>query len=354
MGTTLRQLLLKAALVSLGHLGVTSGAIAGATPVAAAGAVAIAVSGATSGAQASAASGAASGAVAGAASGATSGALAGAAPGPPTGSVPGTTSDAVAGDSDEAERATRWQALQQALFPGRSMKDGAGIVMLAAPPRALDAALVPISIDLSSVKPIKSVYLVIDGNPSPLAGHFTFGPKADPHSLKLRVRVDQYTYMHAIAESQDGQLFVATKFVKASGGCSAPAGGDDAAALQDIGQMKLRLVGNFVPDKPDQAVLMVRHPNFNGMQMNQITRYYTPPRFIRTIDATYEGSSIFHLDSDISMSTDPVITFGFVPQAKGEMKIVVRDSKDATFDHSFAVPGSGNAVAGNNSSAPGA
>jgi sulfur-oxidizing protein SoxY len=266
----------------------------------------------------------------------------------------GAAQPVLADDNDEAARASRWQALQQALFPGRSMKEGAGIVMLDAPPRALDAALVPISIDLSSVKPIKSVYLVIDGNPSPLAAHFTFGPKSDPHALKMRVRVDQYTNMHAIAESQDGQLFVATKFVKASGGCSAPAGGDDAAALEDIGRMKLRLVGNFAPGKPDQAVLMVRHPNFNGMQMNQITRYYTPPRFIRTIDATYEGISIFHLDSDISMSTDPVITFGFVPQAKGEMKIVVRDSKDATFDHSFAVPGGGNAVAGNNSSAPGA
>jgi sulfur-oxidizing protein SoxY len=260
----------------------------------------------------------------------------------------------LADDNDEVARASRWQALQQALFPGRSMKEGAGIVMLDAPPRALDAALVPISIDLSSVKPIKSVYLVIDGNPSPLAAHFTFGPKADPHALKMRVRVDQYTNMHAIAESQDGQLFVATKFVKASGGCSAPAGGDDAAALEDIGRMKLRLVGNFAPGKPDQAVLMVRHPNFNGMQMNQITRYYTPPRFIRTIDATYEGSSIFHLDSDISMSTDPVITFGFVPQAKGQMKVVVRDSKDATFDHSFDVPGAAREVAKNSSASPGA
>jgi len=266
----------------------------------------------------------------------------------------GAARPALAQDNDEAARASRWQALQQALFSGRPLKDGAGIVMLDAPPRALDAALVPISIDLSSVKPIKSVYLVIDGNPSPLAGHFTFGPKADPHSLKLRVRVDQYTNIHAVAESEDGQLFVATKFVKASGGCSAPAGGDDATALQDIGRMKLRLVGNFVPGKPDQAVLMVRHPNFKGMQMNQITRYYTPPRFIRTIDATYEGSSIFHLDSDISMSTDPVITFGFVPKAKGQMKIVVRDSKDTTFDHSFDVPSTGSEVAGNNGAAPGA
>jgi len=34
---------------------------------------------------------------------------------------------------------------------------------------------------------------------------------------------------------------------------------------------------------------MIRHPNFNGMQMNQITRYFTPARFIRTIDASYDG-----------------------------------------------------------------
>jgi sulfur-oxidizing protein SoxY len=249
-------------------------------------------------------------------------------------------------DNDAAARASRWQALQQALFPGRPLRDGSGIVKLDAPPRALDAALVPIGIDLTGVKPIKSVYVVIDGNPSPLAAHFTFGPKADPHSLKLRVRVDQYTDMHAIAESQDGQLFVATKFVKASGGCSAPAGTDETTALADMGRMKLHLVGDFVAGKPEQAVLMVRHPNFNGMQMNQITRYYTPPRFIRTIDASYEGGSIFHLDSDISMSTDPVITFGFVPQAKGQLKVVVRDSKDATFDRSFDVPGSAGGAPG--------
>ena len=258
-------------------------------------------------------------------------------------------------DNDAATRASRWQALQKALFPGRSLHDGAGIVKLDAPPRALDAALVPITVDLSTVKPIKGVYVVIDNNPSPLAAHFTFGPKADPHSLKMRVRVDAYTDMHAIAESQDGQLFVATRFVKASGGCSAPAGSDDSAALADIGRMKLHLIGDFVAGKPEQAVLMVRHPNFNGMQMNQITRFYTPPRFIRTIDASYEGGSIFHLDSDISMSTDPVITFGFVPQAKGQLKVVVKDSKDAKFDGSFDIPGNG-AAAGNAAAngAPGA
>jgi len=74
--------------------------------------------------------------------------------------------------------------------------------------------------------------------------------------------------------------------------------------------------------------------------MDQITRYYTRARFIRTIDATYAGRAIFHLDSDIALSTDPVITFGFVPQAQGQMQVVVRDSDNATFDHSFDIPGS--------------
>ncbi len=77
------------------------------------------------------------------------------------------------------------------------------------------------------------------------------------------------------------------------------------------------------------------------MQMNQLTRFYTPARFIRTIDASYEGGSVFHLESDISLSTDPVITFGFVPQQKGQIKIVARDSSNATFDRSFDVPGAG-------------
>jgi sulfur-oxidizing protein SoxY len=241
-------------------------------------------------------------------------------------------------DDEEALRATRWKNLQQAIFHGRIVQDGGSVIQIDAPPRALDAALVPVTLDLAGTKPIKGVYLVIDGNPSPLAAHFTFGPNADPRTLKLRVRVDQYTNMHAIAETQDGQLYVATKFVKAAGGCSAPAGSDDAAALKDLGRMKLKLLGGFTAGKPLQAQLMVRHPNFNGMQMNQITRYYTPARFIRTVDATYDGGAIFHLDSDISLSTDPVITFGFVPRGKGKMTVVVKDSSNATFNHSFDVP----------------
>ena len=246
---------------------------------------------------------------------------------------------AFADEEYDQDRAARWKQLQESLFPHRQVLDSGGIVSIDAPPRALDAALVPIELRMSGTKPVKGVYLVIDDNPAPMAGHFVFGPKADPRELKLRVRVNAYTNIHAVVETQDGQLHAATKFVKAAGGCSAPAGSDETAALADMGRMKLRLLGEFTADKPMQAQLMIRHPNFNGMQMNQITRFYTPPRFIRSIDATYDGAQVFHLDADISLSTDPVITFGFVPHAKGQMKVVAQDSSNAVFDHSFDVPG---------------
>ncbi len=248
------------------------------------------------------------------------------------------TSLAARAEETDADRAARWHDLQQAIFGDKQLQDGQGVVQLEAPVRALDAALVPITITLTGAKPIKGVYLVIDDNPSPLAAHVTFGPAADPHLLKLRVRVNQYTQMHAVAETADGQLYEVMKFVKAAGGCSAPAGSDDAAALKDIGRMKLRLLSDFALDKPVQAQLMIRHPNFNGMQMDQVTRQYTPAHFIQSADVSYNGQLVFHLDSDISLSTDPVIGFDFVPQDKGEMKVDVRDSENMKFGHSFEIP----------------
>jgi sulfur-oxidizing protein SoxY len=240
-------------------------------------------------------------------------------------------------EGDQAARNARWVQVQRAVFADRQVLDGSSVLQLEAPPRALDPALVPLTITLKgNAQPVRGVYVVIDNNPAPLAGHFTFGPAADPRTLKMRVRVDQYTDIHAVAEGADGKLYGVAKFVKASGGCSAPAGAGDP--MHNLGEMKLHLMDTFAAGKPMQAQLMIRHPNFNGMQMDQLTRYYTPAHFIRTIDVTYGGGIVLHVDSDISLSTDPVITFGFVPRAKGELKVAVRDSKNESFEHSFTVP----------------
>jgi sulfur-oxidizing protein SoxY len=241
-------------------------------------------------------------------------------------------------DEEAAARSERWAELQRAIFPGRAIRDGAGVIELEAPPRALDAALVPFTITLPGDKQIKSVYLVIDANPGPLAGRFTFGAAADPRTLKVRMRVNTYTAVHAVAEDSAGALYAVEKFVKASGGCSAPAGSNDEESMRNLGQMKLKLLTEFAAGKPVQAQLMIRHPNFNGMQMDQLTRLYAPAHFIRTIDITYDDQPVLHIESDIALSTDPVLTFGFRPARQAQLKVEVTDSKEQSFAREFAVP----------------
>ena len=241
-------------------------------------------------------------------------------------------------DDEAAARTERWGELQRAIFPGRTISDGSGVIELEAPPRALDAALVPFTITLPGEKRIKSVSLVIDNNPGPLAGRFTFGTAADPRVLKVRMRVNTYTSVHAVAEDSAGNLYAVEKFVKASGGCSAPAGSDDEESMRNLGQMKLKLLDEFAAGKPIQAQLMIRHPNFNGMQMDQLTRMYTAAHFIRTINITYDNQPVLRVESDIALSTDPVLTFGFTPSRQGQLKVEVTDSKEQSFMREFTVP----------------
>ncbi len=240
-------------------------------------------------------------------------------------------------DEEDVARATRWQDLKHAVFGERPVVDGAGLVALEAPARALDAALVPITITLSRASPVQTLYVLIDGNPSPLAGTFHFGPLADPHSLKLRVRVDQYTLIHAVAETQDGKLFAAERFVKAAGGCSAPATSNQELAAQRLGQMKLRVLGDPGPGQPTTAELLISHPNNNGMQMDQVTRNYIPARFIQTVKVSYGPKLVFDLDSDISLSEDPAITFSFLPDGAGPLRVEVDDSAHAVFKKEFEI-----------------
>ena len=39
----------------------------------------------------------------------------------------------------------------------------------------------------------------------------------------IEKRIDDYTYLHAVAETVDSRLYMAARFIKAAGGCSAPA-----------------------------------------------------------------------------------------------------------------------------------
>ncbi|HOX67790.1 MAG TPA: quinoprotein dehydrogenase-associated SoxYZ-like carrier [Burkholderiaceae bacterium] len=240
------------------------------------------------------------------------------------------------------ENNERWQMLRKSLFQNRTIsEDSAAIIELDTPARAADAAVVPIAFRTRFVQTagtyIKKVHLVIDRNPSPMGATFTFTPESGRAEIETRVRIEEYTHVRAIAEMNDGRLFMHTRFVKASGGCSAPAGKDLQAALANAGRMKLRVEGDVVLGQPTLAQLSISHPNVSGLAIDQVSRLAPPPHYVRSIEVAYAGKPVLSADLDFTISENPNVRFFFVPKEAGQLTVNVIDSNDAKFEKSLAV-----------------
>jgi sulfur-oxidizing protein SoxY len=237
---------------------------------------------------------------------------------------------------DDPAASPIWQKVQASVFEGRSIAPApADMLVLEAPARAIDAAVVPIAIRTrlppGAGRYISKLYLIIDANPSPVSAIFQFTPDSGRAEIETRVRVDAYSHVRAIAETNDGQLFGVTRFVKASGGCSAPAGGDAKAAEASLGKMRFRVEGDLKGASPVLAQLMIDHPNHSGLAMDQYSRQFTPAHYVRKVDVSFDGKPVFSADVDFSISENPNFRFYFKPQGGGELRATVVDSRDLRF-----------------------
>jgi sulfur-oxidizing protein SoxY len=256
------------------------------------------------------------------------------------GGTGGARAAAQAGDNPEASEI--WRKVRASLFETRPITNvGDDTLLLDAPVRAEDAAVVPIAMRArlphTTSSFVSKLHLVIDNNPSPIAAIFAFTPQSGRADIETRVRVDEYTFVRAIAETNDGRLLMRTRFVKASGGCSAPPGKDPQAALASLGRIKLRVDGDVVMNKPTLVQLMISHPNDSGMVMDQMTRQFTPRRFVRTVNVTYGGQSVLEADLDFAISENPNLRFYFVPRGPGRLAVDVVDSNQAAWKSSLDV-----------------
>lgn len=238
----------------------------------------------------------------------------------------------------EPEETIWLNTLKPKYFAGKSIEESNAVVELTAPYRAEDPALAPVQITSKIPQTpehyIKTITLLIDANPAPVAGVFHFTPDSGKADLAMRLRINAYSYVRAIAETNDGKLSMHKVFVKASGGCSAPIGADLDAALARLGKMKFRFDGQAAKDQPLATQLFISHPNITGMQMDQLTRYVQPAHFVDRIKVSFNGKPVLSAETDISISADPNFRFYFVPHASGVLNVEVHDNKDGHYSGS--------------------
>ncbi len=220
--------------------------------------------------------------------------------------------------------------LKQEFFAQQAIEESDNLIELEAPVRAEDPALVPLKV-ISKIKQskdhyIKKILLLVDNNPYPYVGDFEFTPESGKADIAMRIRVNSNSYIRAIAQTNDGKLTMTKKFVKASGGCSAPVGANLDEAMSRLGKMKFRLEGDVKVGEPTSVQLMISHPNITGMQMDQVTRFVKKSHFVKQVKVSFNDKPVLTAKTDIAISSDPNFRFYFVPEKAGDLKVEVTDT----------------------------
>ena len=152
--------------------------------------------------------------------------------------------------------------------------------------------------------------------------------------------MDQYSNIRVLAETESGETYMNGRFVKASGGCSAPALKDMDASLAEAGKMRLK-VFDAKADGPistrQQVQVMIRHPNYSGMQRNQLTQLFIPAFFVEEMEVFLGDERLFKMVGGISISEDPVFRFSYLPNGSNTFRVRAKDTDGTVFEQTFSV-----------------
>jgi sulfur-oxidizing protein SoxY len=238
--------------------------------------------------------------------------------------------------AEHKDSSPEWEKIRSRLFGDRPLRDSAVRIMV--PLRAAYGASVPVKIvSMLPQKPdlfVKRMHIVVDKNPSPVAITLDLTTEMGQADFETRLRVDEYSHVRVVSELSNGELHTDSRYVKTSGGCSAPPNRD---SLHLIGKTVLKLSDKLKLDEPTSADVTVIHPNDSGFELNQVTVMYIPPHFVRSIKVSYAKRMIFDADLDFSVSENPTLRFNFVPHGEGELRAEVSDSKEGQFVGTLAV-----------------
>lgn len=237
-----------------------------------------------------------------------------------------------------------WPDLRSELYGDRFLAVSDDVISIDTPYRTANDARTSVTIRLAAPEghTFKELHLILDDNPMPVSAQLSFARKPARFEFAATMRFNGPTPVHAVAELDNGQLFVAETFVKTSGlgACSAPPGTDPDEALATLGQMELvirprtdsaSLVRKLRAGGPNDLALdvAISHPSHSGMQRDQISLLYIPMRYVETLDIDLNGAPFATMTGSISLSENPKVSVS-VPNGTKRVRAKLTDTDGST------------------------
>ena len=123
---------------------------------------------------------------------------------------------------------------------------------------------------------------------------------------------------------------MAKSFIKAAGGCSAPAG---PGLSKSTGKIKTRVMGKLSLSNPNLLQLKIRHPNYSGLESPLPGQKKPEPYYISNVKAKLDGKLILDFKTTFSISTNPSFRFFIHPKQEGKLEIIATDTKNKVYKH---------------------
>ncbi len=233
-----------------------------------------------------------------------------------------------------------WPVMKEAFFEKRPMAE-VDFIKIDAPRRAESGAQVPVTylIDNAAAKGVKIVklYAFVDANPIPLTATYHLTEALGDFNLSTRIRFETDAFVRLVGETADGKLYVASREIRAAGGCGGTVDGDEAAIRASAGKIKFKVEDPVKMGGATSTTFNIKHPMRTGLQRELVSQGFVPAFYIKKSEFTYNGKPVLTIDVGVGTAEDPYFKFNFVPTAPGKLEVVATDNEGKDFKQAVDV-----------------
>ena len=233
-----------------------------------------------------------------------------------------------------------WDVVKEAFFAKRDIQE-ADFLKIDGPRRAESGAQVPVTYTYDKTAAngvvIKKLYAIVDANPIPLAATYHLTDMLGNFELSTRVRYETDSFIHLVGEDANGKLYMASRVIRAAGGCGGTVDNDEAAVRAQAGKIKMNVESPVTIGQPNYAVFNIRHVMRTGLQRDLVSQGYVPAFYINKTEFTYNGKPLMTVDVGVGTSENPYMKFKFVPDAPGKLEVLATDNEGKSFTQAVEV-----------------
>jgi sulfur-oxidizing protein SoxY len=233
-----------------------------------------------------------------------------------------------------------WPVMKEAFFAKREMTE-VDFMKIEAPRRAESGAQVPVTytIDNGAAKGVKIVklYSFVDANPIPLTATYHLTDSLGDFNLSTRIRFETDAFVRLVGEDAAGKLYLASREIRAAGGCGGTVDADEAVIRASAGKIKFKVEEPVKIGGATATTFNIKHPMRTGLQRELVSQGFIPAFYINKTAFNFNGKNVLTVDVGVGTAEDPYFKFNFVPTAPGKLEVVATDNEGKDFKQEVEV-----------------